>query len=157
MSEEGTKLIASNRRARYDYTVIDTYEAGLVLTGTEVKSLRSGKASLQEAYARVDGDEIWLVGMHIPEYTHGNRQNHDPVRARRLLLHRKEIERMRGMIQQKGLTIVPLKMYWKDGRAKVELAVARGKRDIDRREDVTKREHQREMDRAMSRRTRGER
>ncbi len=156
MAAEGTKLISSNRRARHDYTILDTYEAGLVLTGTEVKSLRVGKASLQEAYARVEGHEIFLVGMHIPEYTHGNRQNHDPLRERKLLLHRKEIERMRGIIQQKGLTIVPLKMYWKSGRAKVELAVARGKRDIDRREDVQKREHQREMDRAMSRRAKGQ-
>jgi SsrA-binding protein len=155
MNADAVKLITSNRRARHDYTILDTYEAGLVLTGTEVKSLRDGKASLQEAYARVDRDEIWLVGMHVPEYSHGNRQNHDPARSRKLLLHRKEIERLRGMLEQKGLTLVPLRLYWKDGRAKVELGLGRGKKDYDRRQDVAKREAQREIERAMSRRTRG--
>jgi len=156
MRAEGTKLITSNRRARHDYAILDTYEAGLVLTGTEVKSLRDGKASLQEAYARMDGDDLVLVGMHIPEYTHGNRANHEPTRPRKLLLHRKEIERLRGMLQQKGLTVVPLRLYWKAGRAKVELGLARGKRDFDRREDVAKREAKREIERAMARRARGD-
>jgi SsrA-binding protein len=156
MHAEGTKLITSNRKARHDYAILDTYEAGLALTGTEVKSLRDGKASLQEAYARMEGDEIFLVGMHIPEYRHGNRANHDPTRPRKLLLHRKEIERLRGMLLQKGLTVVPLRLYWKAGRAKVELGLARGKRDYDRREDVAKREAKREIARAMARRTRGE-
>jgi SsrA-binding protein len=155
MSAEAVKLITSNRRARHDYAILDTFEAGLVLTGTEVKSLRDGKASLQEAYARIDRDEIWLVGMHVPEYSHGNRQNHDPTRTRKLLLHRKEIERLRGKLEQKGLTLVPLRLYWKDGRAKVELGLGRGKKDYDRRQDVAKREAQREIERAMSRRTRG--
>lgn len=155
MPAEAVKLITSNRRARHDYAILDTFEAGLVLTGTEVKSLRDGKASLQEAYARIDRDEIWLVGMHVPEYSHGNRQNHDPTRTRKLLLHRKEIERLRGMLEQKGLTLVPLRLYWKDGRAKVELGLGRGKKDYDRRQDVAKREAQREIERAMSRRTRG--
>lgn len=152
MSTEGTKLITSNRKARHDYHILETVEAGLVLTGTEVKSLRDGKASLAEAYARMDGDEVWLVGAHIPEYTHGNRGNHEPTRPRKLLLHRKEIERMRGKIQEKGLTVVPLRLYWKRGRAKVELALVRGKREYDRRDDVAKREAKREIDRAMSRR-----
>lgn len=155
MTAEAVKLITSNRRARHDYAILDTFEAGLVLTGTEVKSLRDGKASLQEAYARIDRDEIWLVGMHVPEYSHGNRQNHEPTRTRKLLLHRKEIERLRGLLEQKGLTLVPLRLYWKDGRAKVELGLGRGKKDYDRRQDVAKREAQREIERAMSRRTRG--
>jgi SsrA-binding protein len=156
MPSEGVKLITSNRKARHDYHVLETVEAGLVLTGTEVKSLRDGKASLAEAYARVDGDEAWLVGAHIPEYSHGNRTNHEPTRPRKLLLHRKEIERMRGKTQEKGLTIVPLRLYWKAGRAKVELALVRGKREYDRRDDVAKREAGREIDRAMSRRAKGD-
>jgi SsrA-binding protein len=156
MSEDGTKLIASNRKARHEYEILDTFEAGLVLKGTEVKSLRDGKASLAEAYARVDDDEIWLVGAHIPEYTHGNRQNHEPTRPRKLLMHRAEIERLRGKVAEKGLTLVPLRLYWKAGRAKIEIALGRGKKEYDRRDDVTKREAQREMDRAMSRRKRGE-
>ena len=154
-SENGTKLITSNRKARHEYHVLETFEAGLVLTGTEVKSLRDGKASLAEAYARLEGDEVYLVGAHIPEYRHGNRANHDPTRARKLLLHRREIERLRGKVQEKGLTLVPLRLYWRGGRAKVEIALGRGKRAYDRREDVAKREAKREMDRALSRRARG--
>jgi SsrA-binding protein len=154
---EGTKLITSNRRARHDYHILETVEAGLVLTGTEVKSLREGKASLAEAYARVEGDEMFLVGMHIPEYAQGNRANHEPTRPRKLLLHRREIERLRGKVLEKGLTVVPLRLYWRSGRAKVELALVRGKREYDRRQDVAQREARREMDRAMSRRVkRGE-
>lgn len=156
MTAEATKLITSNRRARHDYAILDSFEAGLVLTGTEVKSLRDGKASLQEAYARLDGDEMFLVGMHIPEYSHGNRQNHDPTRKRKLLLHRREIEKLRGSLEQKGLTLVPLRLYWKAGRAKVEIGLARGKKDYDRRQDVAAREAKREIERAMSRRVRGD-
>jgi len=155
MSSEGTKLITSNRKARHDYHILETVEAGMVLTGTEVKSLRDGKASLAEAYARVENDEVWLVSAHIPEYTHGNRTNHEPTRARKLLLHRKEIERIRGKTQEKGLTVVPLRLYWRRGRAKIELALVKGKREYDRREDVAKREANREMDRALSRRAKG--
>jgi SsrA-binding protein len=155
MGEEGIKLITSNRKARRDYFILDTFEAGLVLQGTEVKALRDGKASLAEAYARLRGDEVWLVGAHIPEYTHGNRQNHEPARDRKLLLHRREIEKLRGKIVEKGLTLVPLRLYWRRGRAKLEFALARGKRDYDRRQDVQKREHTREMDRAMSRERKG--
>jgi SsrA-binding protein len=156
MKENGTKLITSNRKARRDYFILETFEAGLVLVGTEVKSLRAGKASLAEAYARIQRDEMFLVGAHIPEYSHGNRANHDPTRSRKLLLHRREIERLRGKTVEKGLTLVPLRLYWRSGRAKVEIALCRGKREYDRREDVAKREAQREMDRALSRRTRGE-
>ncbi|MGH2571254.1 MAG: SsrA-binding protein SmpB [bacterium] len=155
-AENGTKLIASNRKARHDYHILETFEAGLVLVGTEVKSLREGKASLAEAYARVLDDELYLVGAHIPEYSHGNRQNHDPNRPRKLLLHRREIERLRGKVEEKGLTLIPLRLYWKAGRAKVEIALGRGKRDYDRRQDVAKREAEREIDRAMSRQRRGQ-
>jgi len=156
MKGDGTKLITSNKKARRDYFILDTFEAGLVLQGTEVKSLRDGKASLAEAYARMQGDEVYLIGAHIPEYTHGNRQNHEPTRPRKLLLHRKEIERLRGKIEEKGLTLVPLRLYWKAGRAKLEIGLARGKRDYDRRQDTMKREADREIERAMSRRTKGE-
>jgi SsrA-binding protein len=153
--ENGTKLITANKKARRDYHIAETFEAGLVLVGTEVKSLRDGKASLAEAYARIIGDEMYLVGAHIPEYKHGNRANHEPTRARKLLLHRREIERLRGKVQEKGFTMIPLRLYWRGGRAKVENALVRGKRDYDRREDIAKREANREMDRALSRRTKG--
>jgi SsrA-binding protein len=156
MGDDGTRLITTNRKARRDYHLFDRIEAGLALKGTEVKSLRAGKASLQEAYARIEGDEVFLVGSHIPEYSHGNRENHDPTRKRKLLLHRREIERLRGKVLEKGLTLVPIRLYWKNGRAKVELALARGKREHDKRDDVAKREARREMDRALSRRRRGE-
>ncbi len=148
---EGEKLIASNRRARHEYFILEALEAGLALTGTEVKSLRAGRASLVEAYARVEHDEVVLVGAHIPEYSHGNRQNHDPIRPRKLLLHRREIERLREGLELKGLTIVPLRLYWKNGRAKVEIALARGKKQHDKREDQAKREAEREMERAARR------
>jgi len=153
---DGTKLITSNRRARREYFLFDTFEAGLVLTGTEVKSLRVGKVSLAEAYARLKGDEIWLVGAHIAEYTHGNRENHEPTRERKLLLHRSQIEKIRAQVQEKGLTLVPLRLYWKGGRAKLEFALGRGKKMWDKRDDTAKREAQREMDRALVRRTRGD-
>ena len=155
MGGNGTKLITSNKKARRDYEVLETVEAGLVLVGTEVKSLRDGKASLAEAYARVEGDEVFLVGAHIPEYSHGNRSNHEPTRPRKLLLHRREIERLRGKVQEKGLTLVPLRLYWKAGRAKIEIALCRGKKQYDHRDDVAKREAQREMERAMARRAKG--
>ena len=151
MNEDGIKVIATNRRARHEYFILEAFEAGLVLTGTEVKSLRDGRASLAEAYARVEGGEAILVGAHVPEYSHGNRTNHEPTRTRKLLLHRKEIERLQEGLEQKGLTIVPLKLYWKNGRAKIEIALARGKKLHDRREDTAKREAQREMERAARR------
>jgi SsrA-binding protein len=148
---EGIKLIAQNRRARHEYFILEAFEAGLVLTGTEVKSLRAGRASLAEAYARVEGGEAILVGAHVPEYSHGNRTNHEPTRTRKLLLHKKEIQRLQEGLEQKGLTIVPLKLYWKNGRAKIEIALARGKKLYDRREDTAKREAQRDMERAARR------
>jgi SsrA-binding protein len=150
-TEEGIKLITTNRRARHDYFILEAFEAGLVLTGTEVKSLRAGKASLAEAYAKLEDGEVILVGAHVPEYSHGNRTNHEPTRARKLLLHRREIDKLRVGLEQKGLTVVPLKLYWKRGRAKIEIALARGKKLHDRREDTAKREAQREMERAARR------
>lgn len=152
MSEgEGEKLITSNRRARYEYFLLETFEAGLVLTGTEVKSLRDGRASLAEAYARVENDAVILVGAHIPEYSHGNWTNHEPTRARRLLLHKREIDTLREGLEHQGLTIIPLRLYWKGGRAKIQIALARGKKLHDKREDTAKREAEREMDRAARR------
>jgi len=146
------KLIAENRRARYDYNLLDRYEAGIVLKGTEVKSLREGRASLQQAYADVRDTEVWLVGAHIDEYAQGNVNNHDPARDRKLLLHRKEIESMIGKVRERGFTLVPTRLYFKDGRAKVELALATGKQRIDKRRDIAKRDAERQMERAVGRR-----
>lgn len=152
---EHIKIIVKNRKARHDYAVLDTYEAGLVLTGTEVKSLREGKANLKDSYAREEAGEVFLHNLHISEYGQGNRFNHDPARVRKLLLHRHEIARLKGRVQEKGLTLVPLRLYFKRGKAKVELALARGKRDYDRRHDIAKRDARREMERALKERTRG--
>ena len=146
---KGEKLIADNRRARHDYHLLDRFEAGLVLTGTEVKSLRDGKATLQQAYAEVREGEAWLVGLHVPEYTQGNRSNHEPDRARKLLLHRREIDRLYGQVREKGFTLVPTKLYFKDGRVKVELALARGKELHDKRRDIASREAKRQMEREL--------
>src|SRR5262245_29823722 len=148
----GTKLIADNRRARRDYELLDRVEAGLVLTGTEVKSLRDGKVVLGQAYADVRGDEAWLVGASIAEYPGGNIQNHQPDRERKLLLHRREIDTLRGKIQEKGLTLVPTRLYFKDGRVKVELALARGREKADKRRAIAERDAQRQMERALRRR-----
>jgi SsrA-binding protein len=134
--QAGEKLIVDNRRARHDYELSDRVEAGLVLTGTEVKSLRAGQATLQQAYGEVRGGEAWLVGLHVPEYTEGNRANHDPDRPRKLLLHRREIERLASRVAERGFTIVPTRLYFKDGRVKCELALARGKERRDRRRDI---------------------
>ncbi len=143
------KTIAENRKARHEYQLLERYEAGLVLTGTEVKSLRAGGASLQQAYADVRGDEVWLIGAHIAEYGAGNIQNHEPERDRKLLLHRKEIASLTGKVQQRGLTLVPTRLYFKDGRAKVELALARGKEVRDKRRDIAKRDADRQIERAL--------
>jgi SsrA-binding protein len=143
------KLIVDNRRARHDYHLLDKVEAGLVLSGTEVKSLRSGKATLQQAFAEVREGEAWLHGVHIPEYTQGNRSNHDPDRPRKLLLHRREIDRLYGQVREKGYTVVPTRLYFKEGRVKVELALARGKELRDKRRDVAERDARREMERAL--------
>jgi SsrA-binding protein len=149
VARTGEKLIVDNRRARHDYHLLERVEAGLVLTGTEVKSLRDGRASLQQAYAEVRGNEAWLVGAHISVYDQGNRENHDPDRDRKLLLRRKEIDSLAGMVRERGLTLVPTKLYFRNGRAKVELAVARGKELRDKRRDLAKREAQRDMERAL--------
>jgi SsrA-binding protein len=153
--EQGRKVVAQNRKARYDYHVEDTYEAGLVLTGTEVKSLRAGRASLVDGFAEVDGGEVWLQGVHIPEYTEGTWTNHEPRRRRKLLLHRLEIERLSARVAERGLTIVPLSLYFKDGRAKVEIALARGKRSYDKRQALAEKEAKRETQRALGRRAKG--
>jgi len=149
VTDRGEKLIADNRRARHDYHLLDRVEAGLVLTGTEVKSLRDGRASLQQAYAAVRDGEAWLVGAHISVYDQGNLANHDPDRDRKLLLHKKELESLAGKVSQKGLTVVPTRLYFKNGRAKVELALARGKEGRDKRRDIAKREADRDMQRAL--------
>src|ERR687886_981323 len=141
----GTKLVAENRRARHDYHLLDRYEAGLVLTGTEVKSLREGRASLARAYADVRDGEAWLVGAHISTYDQGNIANHDPDRERKLLLHRREIASLIGKVRERGFTLVPTRLYFRDGRAKVELALARGKEQRDKRRDIAQREAQRDM------------
>ena len=141
--------IAENRKARHDYQLLDRFEAGLVLTGTEVKSLRDGRAMLQQAYADVRDGEIWLVGAHISVYDQGNIANHDPDRDRKLLLHKKEVASLSGKVAQRGLTLVPTKLYFKDGRAKVELALARGKETRDKRRDIARREADRQIERAL--------
>jgi SsrA-binding protein len=148
------KLIVDNRRARHDYHLTEKVEAGLVLTGTEVKSLRGGQATLQQAYADVREGEAWLNGLHIPEYTEGNRSNHDPDRPRKLLLHRREIDRIYGQVREKGFTVVPTRVYFKDGRVKVELALARGKETIDKRRDLARRDADRQIERALKGRSR---
>jgi SsrA-binding protein len=145
----GEKLIVDNRRARHDYHLLERFEAGLVLTGTEVKSLRDGRASLQQAYADVRNGEAWLVGAHISVYDQGNIQNHDPDRDRKLLLHQKELASLYGKVRERGLTLVPTKLYFRTGRAKVELALARGKDVRDKRRDLQNREAQRDMERAF--------
>jgi SsrA-binding protein len=151
--EQGRKIVATNRKARHDYHIEDVFEAGLVLTGTEVKSLRAGRASLVDGFATVSGGEIWLEGVHIPEYSLGTWTNHEPRRRRKLLLHRVEIDRLAAETREKGLTLVPLALYFTDGRAKVELGLARGKRNYDKRQALRERQDRREADRAMSQRT----
>jgi SsrA-binding protein len=143
------KTIAENRRARHDYHLLDRYEAGIVLTGTEVKSLRESRATLQQAYADVRGEEVWLVGAHIAEYAQGNVNNHDPDRDRKLLLHKKEIASLIGKVRERGFTLVPTRLYWKNGKAKVELALARGKELHDKRRDLARRDADRQIERAL--------
>ncbi len=145
----GKKLIAVNRKAGRDYEVLESFEAGMVLTGTEVKSLREGRMSLKDSYARVQTGEMFLVNAHISPYSHGNIQNHDPVRERKLLLHKSEIKRLIGKTEEKGLTLIPLKVYFSRGRAKVELALARGKRSHDKRETIRRRDVEREIQREL--------
>ncbi len=147
--QAGTKLIAENRRARHDYQLLDRIEAGLVLTGTEVKSLRAGRATLAQAWADVRDGEAWLQGVEIAVYEQGNRANHEPARPRKLLLHRREIDRLYGQLREKGLTLVPTKLYFKDSRVKVELALARGKDVRDKRRTIADRDAQRQIERAL--------
>jgi SsrA-binding protein len=148
--EKGRKLIAQNKKARHDYHVIDTYEAGLVLTGTEVKSLRQGRASLVDGFVQLDGHEAWLHNVHVPEYSQGTWTNHSARRKRKLLLHRAEIEKLESKSQETGHTIVPLSLYFKDGRAKVEIALAKGKKEYDKRQTLRERQDRREAERALS-------
>ena len=150
MAERRDRDIAQNRRAFHDYHVAERYEAGLVLIGSEVKSLRDGRAQLKDSYARFVGDELFLVGAHISPYAPASQFGHDPERNRKLLLHRKEIDRLRGRIQERGLTLVPLRLYWSRGRAKAELGLGRGKKLHDKRAAITERTVKREIDRAMA-------
>jgi SsrA-binding protein len=151
-AEQGKKVIARNRRARYDYHIEDVLEAGLVLTGTEVKSLRAGRASLADGFGQISDSEIWLHGVHIPQYTQGTWTNREPRRIRKLLLHRKEIDRLASTTAERGLTLIPLSLYFKDGKVKVELALARGKRTYDKRHDLAQKDAAREVERALRRR-----
>ena len=153
--EKGRKVVASNKKARHDYAILDTYEAGMALTGTEVKSLRAGRASLVDAFAQERNGEIYLYGMHIPEYTQGTWTNHEPRRTRKLLLKRLEIDRLIGKTREAGLTLVPLQVYFSDGWAKVEIGLAKGKKSYDKRQDIAKRDADREIARATGRRRKG--
>jgi len=145
----GDRVVAQNRKARHEYHVLDTWETGIVLQGTEVKSLRDGKANLKDAFARVDGGEMWLYNMHISPYEQGNRFNHDPLRPRKLLLHRNEIRKLIGQVEQKGLTLVPLDVHFTRGKAKVKLALVRGKQLHDKRDTLRERDQQREIQRGL--------
>jgi SsrA-binding protein len=153
--EQGRKVLTTNRKARHDYSILDTYEAGLVLTGTEVKSLRTGRASLVDSFAAVSRGELYLHGAHIPEYTQGTWTNHEPRRVRKLLLKRGELDKLVGKLKESGLTLIPLSLYFSDGWAKVELGLARGKRSYDKRQDLAKRDADREMARVAGRRRKG--
>lgn len=148
---ESERVVAQNRRARHEYDVLDTLECGIALVGSEVKSLRTGKLSLEEAYGRVKGGEVWLIGCDIPEYTQANRFNHDPRRPRKLLLHRREIDKFANRAFEQGLTLVPLKMYFKEGRAKILMGICRGRKLHDKREKIKKASVQRDIARAMRR------
>lgn len=148
-NDQVRKLVASNRKARHDYFIEDVFEAGLVLTGTEVKALRAGRASLVDGYCEIVRGEAWLEGVHIPEYTQGTWTNHAPRRKRKLLMHRHEIERLESKTQEKGHTIVPLSLYFVDGRAKVEIALARGKKEYDKRQTLREQQDNREAQRAI--------
>lgn len=151
-AEDGKKIIASNRRARHEYAIEDVVEAGLVLTGTEVKSLRAGRASLTDGFGQITDGEAWLHGVHIPQYTLGTWTNHEPRRTRKLLMHRKEIDKLSRSISERGLTLIPLSLYFSGGKVKIELGLARGKRTYDKRHDLAKRDAAREVERELRRR-----
>ena len=155
VKEVGQKLIAQNKRARHDYFIEEVFECGIVLSGTEVKSLRAGRASLVDGFAMVNNGELWLSGVHIPEYTEGTWNNHTPRRERKLLLHKKEIEKLAAETKQGGLTLVPLSIYFKDGKAKIELALAKGKKGHDKRATLMEQQANREITRELSRRSSG--
>ncbi len=150
--DSGIKIVARNRRARHDYELMERVEAGMVLWGTEVKSLRNGRANLEDAYAEINGGEIWLNGCDIPEYVQGNRENHLPKRPRKLLLHKREIAKLDSRTTEKGITLIPLSIYFKKGMAKVELSLAKGRKTFDKREAIKKQDAKRDIDRAMRRR-----
>jgi SsrA-binding protein len=155
VKETGQKLIAQNKKARHDYSILDTYECGIVLTGTEVKSLRAGRASLIDGFVMIENGELWMHGVHIPEYTEGTWTNHTPRRKRKLLVHREEIRKLNGKMKDSGTTLVPLQLYFKDGRAKVEIALAKGKKAHDKRDSLMEAQATREINREMSRRQSG--
>jgi len=145
----GNRVVTSNRRAFHEYEILESVEAGIVLTGTEIKSIRDGRATIAEAYARIDNGELWLIGSNVAPYTHGNRSNHEPDRPRKLLVHRRELERLRSAVEQKGLTLVPLRLHLKQGRAKLDVGVARGKRLYDKRIAEADRQSRRDVDRDL--------
>ena len=153
--ERGRKVIAQNRKARHDYAIEDVFEAGMVLVGTEVKSLRAGRASLVDGYAFVDGGEVWLKGVHIPEYDEGSWTNHEPTRARKLLLNRNEINKIASKLKESGLTLIPLSMYFLDGKAKIEIGVARGRKNYDKRQALAAKDAAREVQRSTGLRNKG--
>ena len=155
VKETGQKLIAQNKKARHDYSILDTYECGIVLTGTEVKSLRAGRASLVDGFVMIENGELWMHGVHIPEYTEGTWTNHTPRRKRKLLVHREEIRKLSGKMKDSGTTLVPLRLYFKDGRAKVEIALAKGKKAHDKRDSLMEAQAVREINREISRRQSG--
>ena len=155
VKEKGQKLVAQNRKARYDYHIDDTLEAGLVLVGTEVKSLRAGRATLVDGFAEIDGGQAYLHGVHIPEYTQGTWTNHEPRRVRKLLLNRAEIDRLESKVNERGATLIPLSLYFKDGRAKVEIALARGKKTYDKRHALAEKQANREKQMALGRQLKG--
>jgi SsrA-binding protein len=155
VKEKGQKLVAQNRKARYDYHIDDTFEAGLVLVGTEVKSLRAGRATLVDGFAEIDDGEVFLHGVHIPEYTQGTWTNHEPRRVRKLLLNRHEIDKLEGKVHERGFTLIPISLYFKDGRAKVELGLARGKKTYDKRHALAEKQANREKQQALGRQLKG--
>jgi SsrA-binding protein len=152
MTQPHIKIVCQNKKARHDYHIIEVIEAGMVLVGTEVKSLREGRANLKDSYARIRNGELYLVQAHISPYSHAHYDNHDPERVRKLLVHKRELKRLTGKTQEKGLTLVPLKIYFKEGKAKVELALASGKKSYDKRETLKRKDQKREMERAIKER-----
>jgi SsrA-binding protein len=155
MSEQDIKTVASNRKARHDYIIEDTFEAGMVLTGSEIKAIRAGQINLRDSFAALRENEMWLVNAHISPYKQANRENHEPRRDRKLLMHRREINRLTGKLQEKGLTLVPLQVYLKNGRAKIELGLGRGKKLYDKRQSLRERTDQRQIEQSMGRQQKG--